>query len=130
MRLGWIAAAAMLAGGAAPLAAQDWRDREWQQVRVDASALDLSTAAGVDELERRVARAVNRICGSDPQCRDEAWASTDEQVAWAIRHDELVRHYGEARLAELAACGEAGCRPAAPPRRHPSGGTVTVTILY
>ncbi|UZK67599.1 UrcA family protein [Sphingomonas sp. M1-B02] len=131
-------AAACAAATLAPATAQaqDWRDGEFRSIRVDASALDLSTDAGVDELERRVGRAVSRICGNDRYCREDAWASTDEQVAWAIRRDEQMRRFAEERLAQLRACGHHGCAPQpqpanyAPPPPPPSHGGVTVTIIH
>jgi UrcA family protein len=121
----------------APSHAQDWRDREWRQIRVDASALDLSTPAGIDVLAARIDKAVNRICGSDRLCRDEAWASTEEQVAWAIGRDEWMRRMAEERIAQVDSCGERGCGPAQP-RQHPTyfaaspqpAAGVTVTIIY
>lgn len=137
--------AGMLVAAAPGAAAQDWRDREVRSIRVDASALDLSTAAGVDELERRVGRAVDRICGGDRACRDEAWASADDQVRYAIARDEWTRRLASERAAELAACGgecappepayaePAYARPAyyaPPPPPPPAMGGVTVTIIY
>ncbi len=124
-------AAAMF--GALPAEAQHWRDGEWRQIRIDVSALDLSTPAGVDELDRRIKRAVNRICGSDRWCRDEAWASTDEQVAWAIERDEWMRRMAEERIAQLDYCRHRRCGPPRPayypvPAPLPRG-TVTVTII-
>ena len=127
--------AAAAAGFAAPVQAQHWQDREWRSIRVDASALDLSTPAGVDALEDRIDRAVRRICGSDWECRDEAWASTDAQVAYAIDRDRWTRRMAAEREAQLAACGWDGCAPPAPayyaPPPPPAAyGGVTVTIVY
>ena len=99
--------------------------------------LDLSTSAGVAELYRRVERAVNRICDGDRDCRDEAWASTEEQASAAIARDRWMRRLARERAAELRACGRYGCAPSAPVRYQPApppplvvqGGTrVTVTI--
>lgn len=47
-------------------------DREMRSITVDAAGLDLARPAGIDELARRIHRAVNRICGADRDCRDEA----------------------------------------------------------
>lgn len=114
----------------------DARDRrEWRSIRVDVSALDLSTPAGMEVLEGRIARAVNRICGSDRDCRDEAWESTEAQVAWAVDRDIWVRRMAEERIAQLDACRWQGCaapQPAwypvpAPPLPR---GTVTVVIVH
>jgi len=121
---------------AVPAAAQagEGRDYEWRSIRVDASALDLSMPAGIDELSRRIGRAVNRICGSDRDCRDDAWASTEDQVAWAIDRDRWMRRMAEDRMAQLDACHAGGCdapEPAyypAPPPPVPAGG-VTVVIV-
>ncbi|NIJ19718.1 UrcA family protein [Sphingomonas naasensis] len=115
-------------------AAQSWRDREWRSLRVDVSALDLSTPAGMDVLAARIGRAVNRICGSDRACRDEAWASTEGQVARAVDRDVWMRRMAEARIAQREACRWRGC--AAPvaagyrvaPSLPPAGG-VTVVIV-
>jgi UrcA family protein len=85
-------------------------DRDWRSIRVDASALDLSTTAGMDELARRIHRAVNRICDGDRYCRDEAWASTEDQVASAIDRDLWMRRMAEERIDELEACGRYGCK--------------------
>ena len=126
------AAAALLLPAAA--GAQDWRDRDTMSIRVDASALDLSTASGVDELERRVRRAVDRICGSDRECREEAWASTDEQVDYAIARDEWTRRLAAERAAQLEACGGYGCPPSrpayyAPPPPPPPIAPAGVTVI-
>ena len=80
-----------------------------RSIRVDASALDLATPAGVDELARRIGRAVNRICGSHRYCRDEAWASTEAQTALAIDRDVWMRRMAEERIAQIDACGQEGC---------------------
>ncbi|MDV3457973.1 UrcA family protein [Sphingomonas sp. HF-S4] len=109
------------------------REYEVRQIRVNASALDLSAPAGMDELARRIHRAVNRICGSDRDCKDEAWASTEEQVAWAIDRDVWMRRMAEERMAQLDACGdcdmpEPAYYPAPSPMPAPAGG-VTVVIV-
>ncbi|AQR73992.1 UrcA family protein [Sphingomonas sp. LM7] len=116
-------------------AAAEARDREWRSIRVDAAALDLSTPAGMDELSRRIGRAVNRICDNDRPCRDEAWASTEDQVAWAIDRDVWIRRMAEERVAQLEACRWQDCdapQPAyypAPPPPPPASG-VTVVIVH
>ena len=97
-----------LAALAFPIAAQA-SDYEWRSIRVDASALDLSTPAWVDELSRRIHRAVNRICGSDAYCRDEAWASTEDQTALAIDRDLWMRRMAEERIAQVEVCGQEEC---------------------
>lgn len=121
-----------------PTAAAEARDgpnREWRSIRVDASALDLSTPAGMDALSLRIGRAVNRICGSDRDCRDEAWASTEDQVAWAVDRDMWMRRVAEERVAQLDACRWRECdapQPAyypAPPPPPPTGG-VTVVMVH
>ncbi|MET0309559.1 MAG: UrcA family protein [Sphingomonas sp.] len=117
--------------------AKEWRDGDTRSIAVDASALDLSTRAGMDELSHRIGRAVNRICGSDRVCEDEAWASTEGQVAWVVSHAEWRRRMAEERAAELMSCGGRGCstRPAryvAPPPRPdcpPGMRGVSVTIV-
>lgn len=110
-------------------------DRELRSVRVDASPYDLSTPGGIDELEKRVAKAVNRICGSDRWCREEAWASTDDQVESAIAQDERIRRMAYEREAQLRACGWGGCAPqpayyAPPPPPPMPRGSVTVTVIH
>lgn len=118
----------------------DWDDRyEMQQVVVAAADLDLSTSVGIAELYRRVDRAVNRICGSDRDCRDEAWESTEEQASAAIGHDKWMRRLALERAAQLRACGWNGCAPQpiqawSPPVRPPvtysvpPGTRITVVI--
>lgn len=118
--------------------AEDWRDREARSITVNASALDLSTNAGLDELSHRIGRAVRRICGSDRECQDEAWASTEGQVAWVVSHDEWTRRMANEHAAELMSCGGRSCAPPrrpvhyAPPPYAPGPGTgaVIVTIVY
>jgi UrcA family protein len=111
------------------------RDYEVRQIRVNASALDLSAPAGMDELARRIHRAVNRICGSDRDCKDEAWASTEEQVAWAIGRDVWMRRMAEERMAQHDACRGRDCDlpepayyPAPPPMPAPAGGVIVVIV--
>ena len=94
--------------------AQRWDDREVRSIVVDTSALDLSTPAGRAELDRRIARAVNRICDGDAYCRDEAWDSTYEQVGLAIERDDRIRRLAREREMQLAACGGVECPPPAP----------------
>ena len=114
---------------------------ETRSIAVAAVDLDLSTSAGVAELYRRVERAVNRICDGDRDCRDDAWASTEEQASAAIARDRWLRRLAREREAELRACGRYGCAPPpapvyyqpAPPPPSPSvvtqpGGT-TVTVV-
>ncbi|MFA6117082.1 MAG: UrcA family protein [Sphingomonas sp.] len=114
---------------------------ETRSIAVAAADLDLSTSAGVAELYRRVERAVNRICDGDRDCRDQAWASTEEQASAAIARDRWMRRLAREREAELRACGRYGCAPQpapvyyqpAPPPPAPStvtmqGGT-TVTVV-
>ena len=126
---------AALAAIALPATAQA-RDLEWRSIRVDASALDLSTPAGMDELAKRIGRAVNRICGSDDYCRDEAWASTEGQVAWAIDRDVWMRRMAEERIAQVEACRWRDCdapRLAYHPLPEPgvvAQGGVTVMIVH
>jgi UrcA family protein len=117
-----------------PVAAQA-RDYERYSVRVDASAFDLSTPAGMDELARRIGRAVNRICGSDRDCSDEAWASTEDQVASAIDRDWWMRRMAEERIAQVEACRWQDCdapRLAYQPLPEPGvpAGGVTVVIVH
>jgi UrcA family protein len=111
--------------------AQTWREPEWRSIRVDASALDLSTRSGMAELERRIARAVNRICDDDVVCRDEAWASTEDQVAWAIDRDLWMRRMAEERIAQLDACRWRECEAREPAHYPmPPAGGVTVVIVH
>lgn len=117
--------------------AQRWNDRvETRTIRVPAADLDLSTLAGERELERRMRRAVDRICGSDRVCREGAWASARAQIAWAIDNDRWMRRLADERLAEIRACGYAGCwqrqagyYPPPPPPPVYQGGTVVTVIV-
>lgn len=109
---------------------------ETRSIVVDAADLDLSHPAGLDTLEDRVKRAVDRICGSDRECRAEAWASTDRQVAWAVARDRWTRRLANEREAQIRACGWGPCQapapvyyaPPAPPPMPPAG--VHVIIVY
>lgn len=124
IRRSLLALAALLA--AAPAAAGD---REWRSLTVAIADLDLSTNAGVVELERRVGRAVDRICDGDRDCRKGAWASTWDQAQAAIARDRWMRRLAAERQAEIAACGWAGCRAAVayrPPPPPPPAATVVV----
>lgn len=124
--------AASLGSGSAQ--AQNRYDGEVLSIRVDASAFDLATPSGIDALAQRIHRAVNRICGSDAVCRDEAWASTEDQVAWAIDRDQWRAEMAAQREAQLDACGWDGCATPAPvaypvPVPQPAPGAVVVTIV-
>jgi UrcA family protein len=132
-----LAAAAVFAPAAA--SAQRWNDAEWRQTSVQIADLDLSTGAGVRELDRRIDRAVDRICESDRECRDGAWASTWDQVNAAIARDEWMRRMAAEREAELRACGWQGCRaqaqapvyyPARPPMPAPGATVIVITNGY
>lgn len=133
IRVGLFVLCALLVPASA--SAQSWRERDWRSLRVNVSALDLSTPAGMAELERRIGRAVNRICDQDRDCRDEAWASTEDQVAWAIDRDMWMRRMAEERIAQLDACRRQDCdvpQPAwypVPPPPAPTG-SVTVVIVH
>lgn len=127
---GLAAAAALVLPSAAQASAYESRS-----IRVDASALDLAMPAGIDELARRIGRAVNRICGSDRECRDEAWASTEEQTALAIDRDLWMRRMAEERIAQVEACRWQDCdapRLAYQPLPEPGvpTGGVTVVIVH
>jgi UrcA family protein len=119
-----------------PAHAQRWNDRvETRTVAVPAADLDLSTRAGVRELERRMRRAVNRVCGSDRFCREGAWASAEGQIVWAIDNDRWMRRLADERLAEIRACGFQGCwqrqavyTPPPPPPVYQGGTIVTVIV--
>ena len=122
------------AAGAVLTSAAQARDRETRSITVDSSALDLSTAPGLDELSHRIGRAVNRICGSDRECEDEAWSSTEGQVAWVVSHAEWRRRMADERAAELMACGGRICAPPPRPVRYkpecpPGSYAVVVTIV-
>lgn len=130
-----IAAALAAVPGAAQ--AQGWNDRvETRTIRVPAADLDLSTHAGERELERRMRRAVDRLCGADRYCREGAWASAQAQIAWAIDNDRWMRRLADERLAEIRACGYQGCwqrqasyaPPPPPPPVYQGGSTVTVIV--
>ena len=104
---------------------------ETRSIAVAAADLDLSTSAGVAELYRRVERAVNRICDGDRDCRDDAWASTEEQASAAIARDRWMRRLAREREAELRACGRYGCAPSPEPVYYqpappPAPSTVTM----
>jgi UrcA family protein len=128
-------AAAILAPAAQ---AQRWDDGDWLQTTVQAADLDLSTNAGVTELDRRIDRAVDRICGSDRDCRDGAWASTYAQVDAAVARDRWMRQLAAEREAELRACGWQGCRqqapayypPPPPPQVYPGATVIIIQTGY
>ena len=105
-----------------------WGDTyETRQVVVAAADLDLSTSAGIAELYRRVDRTVNRMCGSDRDCRDEAWESTEDQASWAIAQDKWMRRLARERAAQLRACGWQGCEPSPVPAYYPPPAPPPVT---
>lgn len=136
MTRGMFLAACAIGGVLTPAAhAGGWRSREVRSITVNAAALDLSTNAGLDELSHRIGRAVNRICGNDRDCQDEAWASTEGQVAWVVSHDEWMRRMADEHAAELMSCGGRRCAPPPRPARYappcpPGMGGVSVTIVY
>lgn len=105
-----LALAVLAAAPCSALAAWDG-DYETQSIVVPADDLDLSTSAGIATLYTRVDRAVDRICGDDRDCREEAWASTEGRASAAIARDKWMRRLAEERKAELAACGWRGCAP-------------------
>lgn len=110
------ALAAMMLVTAGPAMAGD--RYETRQIAVPAAGLDLSTEAGIDILAARIDKGVNRICGSDRRCRDEAWASTEWQVDRAIRKARAWRRLAAERAAQLRACRRQCTQPAsyyAPP---------------
>lgn len=126
-------AVAVLAACCGTAHAQRWDDAEWRQTTVPIADLDLSTDAGVAELDRRIDRAVDRICDHDRDCRDGAWASTYEQVQAAVARDQWMRRMAAEREAELRACGWRGCRPQAPayyypPPPPPAAGVTVITV--
>jgi UrcA family protein len=139
MRILSIAAALALVPGVAE--AQQWGEPyDVRSIAVPAADLDLSTRAGERELERRMRRAVDRICGSDRICREGAWASAEGQIAWAIDNDRWMRRLADERLAEIRQCGYQGCwqrevayyAPPPPPQQsfHHGGTTVTVIVTH
>ena len=96
----------------------DWRAwGEERSVAVSVAGLDLSTDEGVELLERRIARAVDRICGSsgrsfygygsswsdDRDCREDAWRSTELQVERAIARAEYRRQLAWEREQQMRA---------------------------
>jgi UrcA family protein len=91
--------AAICAGGTAQ--AQSWAGAERISMSVPIDDLDLSTRAGEAELDRRIHRAVARICDSDRQCRDMAWDSAWYQMDNAIARDREMRHLANERRAQL-----------------------------
>ncbi|MBX3594265.1 UrcA family protein [Sphingomonas sp.] len=110
------AAIAMLACG--PVAARDVDRGDLRQVVVPSAGLDLSSEAGVDILAARIDVAVKRICGWDRACQDEAWGSTEAQVADAIARARNWRRLAEERAAQLRTCRDRCAQPAgyyAPP---------------
>lgn len=75
---------------------------------------------------------MNRICDDDAVCRDEAWASTEDQVAWAIDRDLWMRRMAEERIAQLDACRWRECE-AREPAYYPApplARGVTVVIVH
>jgi UrcA family protein len=94
---------------ALPAQAQGWDRGDLRQTGVPIADLDLSNPAGIDTLNRRIERAVGRICGDDSRCRDQAWDSTWDQVDRAIARDRRTTRLAAEREAELRACGWRGC---------------------
>ena len=119
----WLA----MAMAAAPAAASgDWDRGERQQIVVPSAGLDLSSEAGIDILAARIDRAVRRICAHDRRCQDEAWASTQGQVARAIERARTWRRLASERAAQLRACRDRCPRPAAWSAPPPPATTVII----
>ncbi len=113
---------------AVPAIAREWDRYEARQISVPSAGLDLSTDAGIDILAARIDKAVNRICGSDRACREEAWESTEWQVGRMIDRARAWRRLAEERTAELRACRQRCAQPAAyyAPPQPPATTTVIV----
>lgn len=127
IRLATAMATAMAAIGATPAAASgDWDRGERQQIVVPSAGLDLSSDAGIDILAARIDRAVRRICAHDRQCQDEAWASTQRQVARAIDRARIWRRLASERAAQLRACRDRCVRPAAAYAPPPPATTIII----
>jgi len=123
-RVGW--AGAMSLAMLYPAAA---RDRvELRQIAVPSAGLDLSTEAGIDILAARIDKGVNRICGHDRLCRDEAWASTEWQVARLIDRARAWRQLADERAAQLRACRQRCAQPAAYYAPPPPPATTVIVI--
>ncbi|NML06513.1 UrcA family protein [Sphingomonas sp. G-3-2-10] len=107
---------------------------ETRTIAVEAADLDLSTNAGMTTLDKRIRHAVERICASDRACRDEAWASTQDQVAWAVSRDQWMRRLAEERAEQIRTCGWNCPAPAqvyypAPLPPPPAPGASVVVII-
>lgn len=96
----FVAAAASMASLATGTAmAADRYER--RTIVVQAADLDLAGVPSQAELDRRIDKAVRRICGWDARCTDEAWQSTESQVDWAIDRDIRIHQLAAEREAQL-----------------------------
>jgi UrcA family protein len=109
-----VAGAFLLPGSAA---AVQW-DRDQQTIVVNVSSLDLSTGAGIDLMVYRLRSAIDRLCDSDRDCRDEAWESADWQAARAISRDRWRKRVAMERQADWDRYGLPRRRGFAPPLRQ------------
>lgn len=125
MHLTAVVAAMILAGTAS--AGERYETR---RIAVPAAGLDLSTEAGIDLLAARIDHAVKRICGSDRECRDGAWESTEWQVDRMIRKAQAWRRLAEERAAQLRACRDRCSRPAAWYAPPPPSTTTVIVIRH
>lgn len=80
-------AIAMLAPHAATASEFDYRGKRVVTDTIAIDDLDLSSRWGMDRLIKRVRGRIDDMCGSDADCRDEAWLSADWQVARAAERD-------------------------------------------
>ncbi|MDF7777055.1 UrcA family protein [Sphingomonas sp. AOB5] len=130
-------AAILATAGAAQAQTPYGQERyETRTIAVEAADLDLSTNAGMTTLDKRIRNAVERICSTDRACRDEAWASTQDQVAWAVSRDQWMRRLAEERAEQIRNCGWNCPAPAQvyypaplPPPPQP-GASVVVIITH
>jgi UrcA family protein len=108
-----VAGAFLLPGSAAA----QW-DRDQQTIVVNVSSLDLSTGAGIDLMVYRLRSGIDRLCGDDRDCRDEAWESADWQAARAISRDRWRKRVAMERQADWRRYGPPPRRGFAPPPRQ------------
>ncbi|MBX3594266.1 UrcA family protein [Sphingomonas sp.] len=118
-------AAALFAGGYDP-----YYERP-RALAVSFAGLDLATPEGLAILDRRIERAVDKVCGRtdrrnlrlrsvELRCRRDAWLAVEPQVAAAVDRAERRNRLAWERDRELGGYGPPPVAEAGPPPPRPA----------